>query len=83
VQDADAHNHGSDKKKRNNIDDNNIDVVVPNKELAMLNDNSLQEEPFEIEHDSDSVTLTEIFIDDVLFYQDEYGNRFDSSLNPV
>ena len=71
-------------------ENNNIDVVIPNKEFAMLHDDSLQEEPFEINHsyhdkeeDDEEEELTELFIDDVLFYQDKNGNRFDTQFNPV
>ena len=90
VQDADDGNEKKMKKRQNEqkknntfmLDNNDIDVVVPNKEFTMLNDLSLQEEPFE-HSDSEQITLTEIFIDDVLFYQDEHGQRFDILLNPL
>ena len=52
------------------------DVVVPIIEQSILTD--LQEDNY-IEH----IELTEVFIDEVLFYKDACSNWFDSNLNPI
>jgi hypothetical protein len=52
------------------------DVVVPIKEQHVLDD--LQEDQYQ-----DEIELTEVFVDDVLFYKDANGNCFDATLNPV
>jgi hypothetical protein len=68
--------------KHTNVYDD--DVVIPVLEFAQLdisNHSELQEESFQ--NNDNEIELTEIFIQDVLFYVDSNDNWFDSYLNSV
>jgi hypothetical protein len=68
--------------KHTNVYDD--DVVIPVLEFAQLdisNHSELQEESFQ--NNDHEIELTEIFIQDVLFYVDSNDNWFDSYLNSV
>ena len=66
---VDEDNH---KKKTIIVPD---DVVIPINEQAILG-TDLQEDIYQ-----DDVELTEVFIDEVLFYKDSNGSWFDALLN--
>ena len=53
------------------------DVVFPINEQTILG-GDLQEEQYQ-----DDIELTEVFIDEVLFYKDGNGDWFDALLNPT
>ena len=56
--------------------DYNVEVIIP----TNFNDGT---ELTEDTIDNDDVELTEHFIDDVLFYKDNYGHLFDSHFQPI
>jgi len=86
-----------DKKKRTkkiNIATtlNQDDVIIPHHELSLL-DSFVQEkhsdsrdisgESATLNEEDCETELTEVFVDDVLFYKDLHNNWFDLHLNPI
>jgi hypothetical protein len=63
------------KHKLNHIE--NDDVIKPNNEINILNNQTYTID----EHDH--ISLTENFVNDILFYKDSDNNWFDISLNPI
>jgi hypothetical protein len=63
------------KHKLNHIE--NYDVIKPNNEINILNNQTYTID----EHDH--ISLTENFVNDILFYKDSDNNWFDISLNPI
>jgi hypothetical protein len=63
------------KHKLNHIE--NDDVIKPNHEINILNYQTYTND----EHDH--ISLTEIFVNDTLFYKDSDNNWFDNTLNPI
>jgi len=55
----------------------------PSIETKAYNRDNMEAEDKDAEEDEEEETLTEVFISDVLHYQDTKGNLYDSELNPL
>jgi hypothetical protein len=66
--------HENDHEDKRPSDYTQNDVIIPHHELSLLN--SLVEETCE-------TSLTEIFVDNILFYKDEHNNWFDLNLYSI